>query len=64
MLAGVFRRMSASRIATRGWVIRKPADFKRAQAKSFGEADRENSFPLPSGWLDGVEAIIDDHSIY
>jgi hypothetical protein len=64
MLAGAFRRMSASRIATRGWVIRKPADFKRAHAKSIGEADRENSFPLPSGWLDGDEAIIYSRSIY
>jgi hypothetical protein len=58
MLAGAFRRMSASRIATRGCVIRKPADFKRAQAKSIGEADRANSLTLPSGWLEGVEAII------
>jgi hypothetical protein len=49
MLAGAFRRISASRIATRGCVIRKPADFSRPQAKSIGDDGRAKSFTPPSG---------------
>lgn len=61
MLTGQSRRISASMMATRGWVMRRPADFRRAQAKSRGLTVLLRSPSSPSGWFEGVEAIIYGH---